>query len=86
VVALRGERLSVAEDYFGERVAARFDERYAHLADPAIDDFATTTVPGTFSHHYWIEDGKVEVFSPPFRYVWRERGARLGLGAPKLML
>ncbi len=22
------------------------------------------------SHHYWIDDGKVEVFSPPFRYVW----------------
>ena len=22
------------------------------------------------SHHYWIEDGKVEVLSPPFRYVW----------------
>ncbi len=26
----------VAEDYFGERVAERFDERYAHLADPAV--------------------------------------------------
>ncbi len=25
---------------------------------------------GLVSHHYWIEDGKVEVFSPPFRYVW----------------
>ena len=22
------------------------------------------------SHHYWIEDGQVEVFSPPFRYAW----------------
>jgi hypothetical protein len=22
------------------------------------------------SHHYWIEDGNVEYFSPPFRYVW----------------
>jgi SAM-dependent methyltransferase len=22
------------------------------------------------SHHYWIEDGKGEVFSVPFRYVW----------------
>src|SRR5215210_5534051 len=199
------------EDYFGERVAARFDERYAHMADPAvvdrivsfladlardgaalelgigtgrialplaqrgvrvhgielseamaarlrakpgaeqigvtIGDFATTTVPATFSvaylvantimnlttqdeqvacfrnaaghlepggcfvievlvprlrrlpvgvtfqvfdvspthvgideydvarqglvsHHYWIEEDKVEEFSPPFRYVW----------------
>jgi hypothetical protein len=26
------------EDYFGERVAARFDERYAYLADPAVVD------------------------------------------------
>jgi len=28
----------VAEDYFGEDVAARFDERYAHLADPTVVD------------------------------------------------
>jgi len=25
---------------------------------------------GLVSHHYWIEGAKVEVFSPPFRYVW----------------
>ena len=25
---------------------------------------------GLVSHHYWIADGKVEVLSPPFRYVW----------------
>jgi len=25
---------------------------------------------GLISHHYWIEGDKVEVFSPPFRYVW----------------
>jgi SAM-dependent methyltransferase len=25
---------------------------------------------GLISHHYWITDGKVEVFAPPFRYVW----------------
>src|SRR5919198_1092695 len=25
---------------------------------------------GLVSHHYWIEDGRVDVFSPPFRYVW----------------
>ena len=25
---------------------------------------------GLISHHYWIEDGKAEVISPPFRYVW----------------
>jgi SAM-dependent methyltransferase len=25
---------------------------------------------GVVSHHYWIEDGKVDVNAPPFRYVW----------------
>jgi SAM-dependent methyltransferase len=25
---------------------------------------------GLISHHYWIVDGKLEVFAPPFRYVW----------------
>ena len=25
---------------------------------------------GLISHHYWIEDGRVQVLSPPFRYVW----------------
>jgi len=25
---------------------------------------------GLVSHHYWIEGGKVDVVSPPFRYVW----------------
>jgi SAM-dependent methyltransferase len=25
---------------------------------------------GLISHHYWIEDGRVDVISPPFRYVW----------------
>jgi SAM-dependent methyltransferase len=25
---------------------------------------------GLTSHHYWIEDGKLEVFAAPFRYVW----------------
>ena len=25
---------------------------------------------GLISHHYWIEDGGIEVNSPPFRYVW----------------
>jgi SAM-dependent methyltransferase len=25
---------------------------------------------GMISHHYWIEDGKLEVLSAPFRYVW----------------
>ena len=25
---------------------------------------------GMISHHYWVVDGKLEVFSPAFRYVW----------------
>ena len=25
---------------------------------------------GLISHHYWVGDGKLEVFSVPFRYVW----------------
>jgi SAM-dependent methyltransferase len=25
---------------------------------------------GLISHHYWIADGELEVFSVPFRYVW----------------
>jgi SAM-dependent methyltransferase len=25
---------------------------------------------GLVSHHYWIEDGEVDVYSMPFRYVW----------------
>ncbi|MGH9261535.1 MAG: SAM-dependent methyltransferase, partial [Acidimicrobiales bacterium] len=23
-----------------------------------------------FSHHYWVVDGRLEVFSAPYRYVW----------------
>jgi hypothetical protein len=25
---------------------------------------------GLVSHHYWLEDGSVELLSPTFRYVW----------------
>ena len=25
---------------------------------------------GMISHHYWVDDGKLEVFAAPFRYVW----------------
>jgi len=25
---------------------------------------------GLVSHHYWVVDGKLGTFSPPFRYVW----------------
>jgi SAM-dependent methyltransferase len=34
-----------------------------------FDEYDIAT-QGLVSHHYWITDGKVEVFSPPFRYVW----------------
>jgi hypothetical protein len=35
----------VPEDYFGERVAERFDERYAHLADSAVVDPIAKSMP-----------------------------------------
>lgn len=34
-----------------------------------FDEYDVAT-QGLVSHHYWIEDGAVEVLSPPFRYVW----------------
>jgi SAM-dependent methyltransferase len=37
-----------------------------HLGFDEID-VATQSL---ISHHYWIEDGRVQVLSPPFRYVW----------------
>src|SRR5918996_858900 len=35
------------EDYFGERVAERYDERYAHLSDPAVAFLADLARDGT---------------------------------------
>jgi len=49
----------------GERFQA-FDVSPRHLGFDEIDVVTQASV----SHHYWIEDGRVEVFSPPFRYVW----------------
>jgi Methyltransferase domain len=43
-----------------------FDVSPAHLGFDQYD----VARQGLISHHYWIEDGKVEYFSPPFRYVW----------------
>jgi hypothetical protein len=43
-----------------------FDASPAHLG---FDEYDVAR-QGLVSHHYWIEDGTVEVFSPPFRYVW----------------
>jgi Methyltransferase domain len=41
-------------------------------ADPAHIGFDEYDVAsqGLVSHHYWIEEGKLDVVSPPFRYVW----------------
>jgi SAM-dependent methyltransferase len=49
----------------GERFQA-FDVSPNHLGFDEIDVVTQASV----SHHYWIEDGRVDVFSPPFRYVW----------------
>jgi Methyltransferase domain len=43
-----------------------FDVSSTHLGFDEYD----VAHQGLVSHHYWIEDGKVEVLSPPFRYVW----------------
>ena len=43
-----------------------FDVSPGHLGFDEIDVESQCLV----SHHYWIEDGKVEILSPPFRYVW----------------
>jgi SAM-dependent methyltransferase len=49
----------------GERFQV-FDVSPTHVGVDEIDVATQRLV----SHHYWIEDGQVEVLSPPFRYVW----------------
>jgi hypothetical protein len=49
----------------GERFQP-FDVSPTHLGFDEIDAATQRLV----SHHYWIEEGAVEVLSPPFRYVW----------------
>jgi hypothetical protein len=49
----------------GER-SQPFDVSPTHVGFDEIDVATQRLV----SHHYWIEDGEVEVLSPPFRYVW----------------
>lgn len=49
----------------GERYQV-FDVSPNHVGFDEIDVVTQKSV----SHHYWIEEGSVEVFSPPFRYVW----------------
>ena len=43
-----------------------FDVSPTHVG---IDEYDVVQ-QGLVSHHYWLEDGGVEVLSPPFRYVW----------------
>ncbi len=43
-----------------------FDVSPTHLG---LDEYDVAR-QGLVSHHYWIADGKVDVLSPPFRYVW----------------
>src|SRR6266566_3454772 len=38
----------------------------AHLG---FDEYDVVS-QGVVSHHYWIDDGRVDVNAPPFRYVW----------------
>jgi SAM-dependent methyltransferase len=43
-----------------------FDVTPTHLGFDEIDVVTQSLV----SHHYWIEGDRVQVLSPPFRYVW----------------
>src|ERR687892_240190 len=43
-----------------------FDVSSTHLG---FDEYDVAR-QGLVSHHYWIDDGKVDVVSIPFRYVW----------------
>jgi SAM-dependent methyltransferase len=43
-----------------------FDVTSTHIG---FDEYDVAN-QGLVSHHYWFENGEVEVFSPPFRYVW----------------
>ena len=49
----------------GDRFQA-FDVGPTHLG---FDEYDVAR-QGLISHHYWIEDGGIEILSPPFRYVW----------------
>jgi SAM-dependent methyltransferase len=49
----------------GERFQP-FDVGPTHVG---VDEYDVAR-QGLVSHHYWIEDGRLQVESPPFRYVW----------------
>lgn len=50
----------------GETVRA-FTVTPTHLG---FDEYVDVAAQISFSHHYWVVDGKLETFSAPFRYVW----------------
>jgi SAM-dependent methyltransferase len=50
----------------GETVRA-FTVTPTHLG---FDEYVDLAAQISFSHHYWMVDGKLETFSAPFRYVW----------------
>ena len=54
------QRLPVGERY------QPFDVSSTHLGFDEID----VVTQRLTSHHFWIDDGKIQVFSPPFRYAW----------------
>jgi Methyltransferase domain len=43
-----------------------FDATEGHVGIAEYD----VATQGLVSHHYWLEDGKLDVVSIPFRYVW----------------
>jgi SAM-dependent methyltransferase len=47
----------------------RFQPFHVGTHHVGLDEYDVAT-QGLVSHHYWIENGEVEVLSPPFRYVW----------------
>jgi SAM-dependent methyltransferase len=50
----------------GETVRA-FTVTPTHLG---FDEYVDLAAQISFSHHYWVIDGRLETFSAPFRYVW----------------
>ena len=47
----------------------RFQPFALEAAHLGFDEYDVVS-QGLISHHYWIDDGSVDVVSPPFRYVW----------------
>ncbi len=35
-----------------------------------FDEYTDMTAQISYSHHYWLEGDKLEIFSAPYRYVW----------------